>query len=76
MTTQTLWLIKKVDDGYALSSKGESLRLEAEETTNQLFFKPWKVLEDNEQTRLRNLLIRMKINLEDLAEREAELASA
>jgi len=71
-----LGLIKKVDDGYALSSKGESLRLEAEETTNQLFFKPWKVLEDNEQTRLRNLLIRMKINLEDLAEREAELASA
>jgi DNA-binding MarR family transcriptional regulator len=71
-----LGLIKKGDDGFALSSKGESLRLEAEETTDRVFFKPWQVLEDNEQTRLRNLLIRMKINLENLAKTEAELASA
>ena len=68
--------IKKVEDGYSISSKGESLRLEAEETTNRVFFKPWQVLEDNEQNRLRTLLIRMKINLENLAEKEAELASA
>ncbi|HET6443523.1 MAG TPA: MarR family transcriptional regulator [candidate division Zixibacteria bacterium] len=67
-------LIKKGSEGFELTDKGIALRIEAEETTNRIFYEPWRVLEENEQTRLRNLLIRMKINLENLAEKVAETA--
>jgi DNA-binding MarR family transcriptional regulator len=67
-------LIKKGSGGFKVTDEGTALRLEAEETTNRIFYEPWRVLEENEQTRLRNLLIRMKINLENLAEKVAETA--
>jgi len=69
-------LIQKGSDGFVVTAKGNNLRLEAEETTNRIFFEPWRVLELNEQAQLRNLLIRMKINLENLAEKETETADA
>ncbi|MFN2187235.1 MAG: helix-turn-helix domain-containing protein, partial [Candidatus Promineifilaceae bacterium] len=69
-------LIKKSDDGYKITKKGKKLRKKAEDKTNRIFFGPWKVLDSNEQTRLSNLLIRMNFALENLAEKEAELAGA
>jgi DNA-binding MarR family transcriptional regulator len=69
-------LILKDSDGFKPTDEGKTLRLEAEETTNRIFFEPWQVLEENEQAQLRALLIRMKINLEDLAEKETETAGS
>jgi predicted transcriptional regulator len=65
------WL-KKGPDGYATTDKGKTIRLEAEETTNRIFFEPWSVLDDTEGTQFRGALIRMKIDLENLAEKEKE----
>jgi Mn-dependent DtxR family transcriptional regulator len=70
--TEQGW-IQYADDGYETTDQGKALRLEAEETTNRIFFEPWQVLDDAELTRLRVLLIRMKINLENLAEKVEEV---
>jgi hypothetical protein len=69
-------LVQKDAGEFKPTEDGKTLRLEAEETTNRIFFEPWQVLEENEQTQLRNLLIRMKINLENLAEKETETAGS
>jgi predicted transcriptional regulator len=61
-------LIEEAVGGYRVTQKGEHLRQEAEATTNRLFFAPWSTLEDGERPRLLNLLIRLKLSLQDLVE--------
>jgi ribosomal protein S19E (S16A) len=63
-------LIEKGSDGYQVTVAGESLRQEAEATTNHLFFAPWSTLEDAERMRLLNLLIRLRLSLQDLVKVE------
>jgi hypothetical protein len=63
--------IEKGEDGYRVTEKGQKVYQTAEETTNQYFYAPWSVLEGNELGQLRNLLIRLKVNLEGMAEAAA-----
>jgi DNA-binding MarR family transcriptional regulator len=62
--------IEEAAGGYRVTETGEALRQEAEATTNRLFFEPWSALEDAERMRLLNLLIRLKLSLQDLVEAE------
>jgi DNA-binding MarR family transcriptional regulator len=60
--------IEEASGGYRVTEEGEALRREAETATNRLFFAPWSTLENAERLRLLNLLIRLKLSLQDLAE--------
>ena len=63
------WLMQ-VDGLYRLTDEGQQLRQTAEETTDYYFYTPWAILDENEQAQLRNLLIQLKLKLEQLAETE------
>jgi ribosomal protein S19E (S16A) len=65
--TERGW-VQETPEGFRVTEKGQSVRQEAEDVTNRTFFEPWAVLDHAEQTRLRRLLIRLKIDLQDLAE--------
>lgn len=46
--------------GYVVTEAGKKIREDAEETTNQNYFGPWKVLSDEELLRLGELLTNLK----------------
>jgi ribosomal protein S19E (S16A) len=61
--TQRGW-IQPGDDGYTTTETGQKIRDDAEAQTNTNYFAPWKVLSDEELTRLEDLLAELKgINL-------------
>ncbi len=47
-------------EGYVVTEAGKKIRDDAEETTNQNYFGPWKVLRDEELLRLGELLKNLK----------------
>ena len=57
--TQRGW-IEPGDDGYKVTVEGKRIREAAEDKTNQNFFDPWKVLSNEELTRLGELLNELK----------------
>lgn len=63
------WLMQ-VDGLYRLTDEGQQLRQAAEEATDHYFYAPWASLNEDEQARLQNLLIQLKLKLEQLAETE------
>lgn len=63
------WLAP-ANGGYRLTEEGQQLRQAAEEATNHYFYTPWAILDENEQVQLRNLLIQLKLKVEQLAETE------
>ena len=63
------WLMKG-QEGYLATSAGKEFRQGIEETTNRVFYTPWRSLEGGEQFRLRDLLIRLKLGLNDLNDSE------
>jgi len=64
--------IEEGDDGYVVIAKGKKIRDDAEETTNQNYFGPWKVLSDDDVKRLGELLTALKeTNLELMPEDDA-----
>ncbi len=65
--------IQNAVDGFEATEQGKTVRQDAEETTDRIFFEPWRVLDGAELTQLRGLLIRIKINLENLAEKVEEV---
>ncbi len=69
LLTELGWL-KKSDDHYKLTKKGQAVRKKAEETTDRYFFAPWDQLSSSETFRLRTLLTRTRLRLESLAEEQ------
>jgi hypothetical protein len=61
------WLAE-VDGRYRSTEEGQQLRQAAEEATDHYFYAPWASLNEDEQARLRDLLIQLKLKLEQLAE--------
>jgi hypothetical protein len=61
------WVMKG-QDGYQATAAGKNFRQGIEETTNRVFYAPWRSLDGGEQFRLRDLLIRLKLGLNDLAD--------
>jgi hypothetical protein len=60
--------IENGPDGYAATEKGNQVRQQAEEKTNEYFYAPWSVLENNELNQLRTGMARLKVNLEGQVE--------
>ncbi len=56
------WVVEG-QDGYQITTAGKECRQRIEETTNRLFYAPWRSLEGNDQFRLRDLLILLKLGL-------------
>lgn len=54
-------------DGYQVTEKGRKVHQTAEDKTNEYFYAPWSVLENNELNQLRVGLMQLKVNLEGLA---------
>jgi hypothetical protein len=63
------WLVR-TDDQYRVSERGRAVREVAEETTDEVFYAPWKALEVRELTLLHALLVRLEAGLVELAEPE------
>ncbi len=63
------WVMKG-QEGYQTTEAGEKFRRGIEETTNRVFYSPWRSFDGGEQFRLRDLLIRLKLGLNDLADSE------
>lgn len=59
--------IEEGADGYQVTEKGRKVRQTAEDKTNEYFYAPWAVLENNELNQLRGGLVQLKVNLEGLA---------
>ena len=60
-------------DGYQVTAQGKQLRNETEAATDENFFGPWKILTDDEVTRLGELLTELKeINLMIAEENKTE----
>jgi len=53
-------LIEAGADGFSVTEKGKRIRDKAEDTTNQNYFRPWKVLSDDELKRMGELLTDLK----------------
>lgn len=62
--------IAHTNGGFVVTAEGRRVRQEAEETTNRVFYGPWLSLESQELFRLRDVLIRLKLRLENLANEE------
>jgi Mn-dependent DtxR family transcriptional regulator len=60
------WIEAK-GDGYGLTGEGRRVREMTEAETNRLFYAPWAALDEGEKTRLRTLLVNLKLKLEELA---------
>jgi hypothetical protein len=63
--------VEKTPDGYRVTEKGQALRQEAEDATDQYFFAPWACLSGDEKVQLHDLLTRLKNELNELAEGNA-----
>ena len=63
------WLAE-VNGRYRPTEEGQRLRQTVEEATDHYFYAPWAGLDQNDQARLRHLLIQLKLKLEQLAETE------
>ena len=57
--TERGW-IEPGEDGYQITAEGKRIRDEAEVATDDNFFAPWKILTDDEVTRLGELLTELK----------------
>jgi len=64
--------VKETPKGYQVTKKGLALRQQVEEATNRYFFAPWACLNDAERIQLHDLLIRLKINLQEMAGRDED----
>ena len=65
--TQRGW-IEPSDNGYKATAEGKKIREEAEDKTNENHFSPWKVLTDDELTKLGQLLNDLKETNNKIAE--------
>jgi len=63
------WAVKG-QEGYQITAAGKEYRQGIEETTNRLFYAPWRSLDGGEQFRLRDLLILLKLGLKALGDSE------
>jgi ribosomal protein S19E (S16A) len=63
------WLVE-TEEGYAVTATGQQVRQAAEALTDQYFFAPWDSLAGNEQGQLHNMLLRLKLKLEEMAPTE------
>jgi DNA-binding MarR family transcriptional regulator len=59
-------------DGYQITEKGRKLRQQAEEKTDDYFFTPWACLSAAEKIQLHDLLTRLKNNLQEMTENDAD----
>lgn len=62
--------VAQMDGRYHPTEEGQQVRQAAEEATDHYFYTPWAIFDENEQAQLRNLLIQLKLKLEQLAETE------
>jgi DNA-binding PadR family transcriptional regulator len=60
--------IELSEDHYIINPDGKKLRDEAESTTNQIYFNPWKVLSEVELAELSELLIGLKTSNTEILE--------
>ena len=67
------WVVEE-SGAYGLTKKGQQVREEAEEATDRYFFAPWACLSGAEKTQLHDLLTRLKNNLQEMAETDADAA--
>ena len=65
--------IEEADDGYQATDKGQTLRQQAEDETDRIFFAPWACLNVRESVQLHGLLARLKDELQQLAPDEANV---
>jgi predicted transcriptional regulator len=59
--------VEETSEGYRVTGEGQALRQQVEELTDRYFFAPWTCLSDAETIQLHDLLIRLKISLQDMA---------
>jgi predicted transcriptional regulator len=64
------WIVAG-SEGFQATEKGRKVHQTAENKTNEYFYAPWSVLENNELNQLRIGLMRLKVNLEGLVEAPA-----
>ena len=67
------WVEETADD-YRVTEEGQALRQQVEEATDRYFFAPWACLSDDERIQLHDLLIRLKIDLQEMAEGDEDAA--
>ena len=60
--------IEPSDQGYLITDQGKTIRQEAEETTDRIYFAPWDCLSASEEQQLNRLLTQLKENLVNMAE--------
>ena len=60
--------VKNEDGGYYLTPEGATLRQDAEDLTDRLFFQPWDCLNESEQEDLSSLAIQLRDGLKKLQE--------
>ena len=65
--------IEEADDAYQATDKGQTLRQQAEDETDRIFFAPWACLNVRESVQLHGLLARLKDELQQLAPDEANV---
>ncbi|MBU0704896.1 MAG: hypothetical protein KKC18_13635 [Chloroflexi bacterium] len=66
--------VEETPDGYRITEEGRGLRQQAEDATDRYFFAPWACLEDAEIVQLHDLLTRLRSNLREMAEDDADAA--